>query len=240
MRTQSASFLVGDKLVAVDVGRIHYFTQDGTYLRSEVNNVYRHRPVCFLNENEFIAFPEGFFEAPDGKAEITRYNLMTKKTTVITPFTIFTGGTGEAGGLVGALIVPGLTPLMTVGLGSDRIYYGMSDSYVIHISDLDGKVLDRFSLDRKKDKVSETDKRDYFDRHSGMPRQALDQIIKTTPNEKTYFSRIEEHGGLIYVFVPDIQRRNRQQIDIFSKRKISVPGRNNDRREFTDTKTPTP
>lgn len=215
-RDQSTFFLVGDKLVIVDVGRIHYFRVDGTYLHSVVNSLYGRRPVLFLGEHEFVAVPLGVFEVPGFKAQIKRINLESGQEMIIADFQIFGGGIGRAGKMVGSLIVPGLTPLMTVGYGNGRLYYGRSDTYKIQVTDLSGKLLNTFSLDRKKKKVSEDVKKKYFGRYSSMSKQALDQIITTTPNETTFFCRIETHRGLLFVFVPDISRRNRQMIDIFS------------------------
>jgi hypothetical protein len=215
-RDQNSLFLVDDKLLIVDVGRIHYFRLDGTYLHSVVNSRYSRRPVIFLNEYEFLAVPLGVFEAPDFKARIKRINLESGQETVIANFDIFEGGIGRAGKMVGSLIVPGLTPLMTVGYGNGRLYYGRSDNYKIQVTDLSGKLLNTFSLDRKRKKVSEDIKKKYFGRYSSMSKQALDQIIATTPNETTFFCRIETHQGLIYVFVPDISRHNKLKIDIFS------------------------
>jgi len=215
-RDQSSFFLVEDKLLIVDVGRIHYFRLDGTYLHSVVNSLYSRRPVMFLNEHEFVAVPLGVFEVTDFKAQIKRISLESGQETVIANFEIFEGGIGRAGKMVGSLIVPGLTPLMTVGYGNGRLYYGRSDSYKIQVTDLSGKLLNTFSLDRKKTKVADDVKKKYFGRYSSMSNQALDQIIATTPNEATFFCRIETHQGFIYVFVPDISRHNRLKIDIFS------------------------
>lgn len=215
-RDQSSFFIVEDKLLIVDVGRIHYFRLDGTYLHSVVNSLYSRRPVYFLNEHEFIAVPLGVFEAPDFKAQIKRINLESGQETVIADFEIFQGGIGRAGKMVGSLIIPGLTPLMTVGYGNRQLYFGRSDIYKIQVTDLKGKLLNTFSVDRKKQKVREDIKKKYFGRYSSMRKQALDQIIETTPNEATFFSRIETYMGLIYVFIPDIARHNQQKIDIFS------------------------
>jgi hypothetical protein len=215
-RDQSSSFLVEDKLLIVDVGRIHYFRLDGTYLRSVVNSLYSRRPVFFLNEHEFLAVPLGVFEAPDFKAQIKRIDLQSGQETIIADFEIFEGGIGRAGKMVGSLIIPGLTPLMTVGCGNERLYFGRSDSYKIQVTDLNGKLLNTFSLDRGKKRVPEDIKKKYFRRYSSMRKQALDQIIATTPDEATFFCRIETHKGLIYVFIPDITRHNRQKIDLFS------------------------
>ena len=215
-RSQDSSFLVGDKLLIVDVGRIHYFRLDGTYLHSVVNSLYSRRPVFFLNEHEFVAVPLGVFEAPDFTAQIKRIDLQSGQETIIADFEIFEGGIGRAGKMVGSLIVPGLTPLMTVGYRDGRLYFGRSDSYKIQVTNLSGKLIDTFSLDRGKKRVPDDIKKKYFGRYSSMSKQALDQIIATTPNETTFFSRIEIHKGLIYVFIPDVARHNRQNIDIFS------------------------
>jgi hypothetical protein len=215
-REQSSFFIVDDKILIVDVGRIHYFRLDGTYLHSIVNSLYSRRPVLFLNEHEFVAVPLGVFEVPGFKAQIKRFNLESEQETVIADFEIFKGGIGRKGKLVGSLIVPGLTPLMTVGYGNGSLYYGRSDTYKIQITDLSGKLLNTFSLGRKKKKVPEDVKKKNFGRYARMSKQALDQIISTTPNEATFFCRIEIHQGLIYVFVPDVSRHNRLKIDIFS------------------------
>ena len=119
-RDQSSVFLAGDKLLIVDVGRIHYFRLDGSYLHSVVNSLYSRRPVLFLNEHEFVAVPLGVFEVSDFKAQIMRINLESGEEKSIAHFEIFEGGIGRAGKLVGSLIVPGLTPLMTVGYGNGR------------------------------------------------------------------------------------------------------------------------
>jgi hypothetical protein len=215
-RDQSSLFLVEDKLLIVDVGRIHYFRLDGTYLHSVINSLYSRRPVLFLSEHEFISVPLGVFEVPDSKAQIKRINLESGQETIIARFEIFKGGIGRAGKMVGSLIVPGLTPLMTVGYGNGRLYYGRSDIYKIQVADLNGKLLNTFSLKRGRKRVTEDVKKKYFGRYSSMSKQALDQIIATTPNETTFFCRIETHKGLIYVFIPDISRRNRLKIDMFS------------------------
>jgi hypothetical protein len=41
-------------------------------------------------------------------------------------------------------------------------------------------------------------------------------LAKQLPNEETYFSLIEEHNGLIYLYAWKFFMKNTQQIDIFS------------------------
>lgn len=216
IRQQRDLFLVGSQIYIVDTGMIHFFSKSGDYIESKRNLSYLIRPVFFLNKEEFISCPFGIFEAPDGLGKVSRVNLNTKAEKVITEFRIFEGGMAKSGKLVGSFIMVGLTPLITVGYGNNRIYYGMSDSYVIHISDMNGHVLDSFSLERKRRRISDEVKRRSFEEFTRISRHTREQFIKTTPNNCTFFSRIEVHSELIYVFVPDILRQNKQKIDIFS------------------------
>jgi hypothetical protein len=216
VRLQRDLFVVDNRIYVVDTGMIHFFTKNGDYIESKRNQSYRFRPVIFLNKEEFIACPFGIFEAPEGLGKVSQVNLNTREEKVITEFRIFEGGTAKSGNLVGSFIMVGLTPLMTVGYGNNRIYYGMSDSYVIHISNMNGHVLDSFSLKRKRRRISDEVKRMSFEEFGRISRHTREQFIKTTPNDCTFFCRIEVHSELIYVFVPDIPRQNKQRIDIFS------------------------
>lgn len=216
VQDQKSFFLVGQKVVVVDTAKLHYFSKDGDYLRSESNYYYRRRPALFIDENRFIAAPIGIFEAFEGKGQIVIVDLESGQEKVIHDFLIFSGGKARVGRMVGSLIVEGLTPLMTIGYSDGRIYYGMSDGYSIQISDLNGKRLGKFSLQRKKRKVSAEEKATRFEEYPQMSSQARRQIMETTPDEVTSFTRIESHQGLIYVFEPEVNRRNFQAIDIFS------------------------
>jgi hypothetical protein len=216
IQDQKSFFLVGQTVIAVDTTKLHYFTKDGDYLKSESNYYYRRRPVIFLDERRFIAAPIGIFEAFEGKGKIVVFDLESGRETVVHEFLIFSGGTARVGKLVGSLIVEGLTPLMTIGHFEDRIYYGMSDSYAIHITDISGKRLGKFSLLREKRSVSPKEKALRFEDYPQMSSQARRQIMDTTPDEVTSFTRIESHQDLIYVFKPEINQRNFQAIDIFS------------------------
>jgi hypothetical protein len=217
VRQQRDLFVVDSRIYVVDTGMIHFFSEGGNYLESKRNQSYRFRPVIFLNKEEFLACPFGIFEAPNGLGKVSRVNLINGSEKVITEFRIFEGGSARSGNLVGSFIMVGLTPQMTVGYGNNRIYYGMNDTYIIHISDMNGHVLDSFSLKRKRMRISDEVKRKSFEEYSRIARNTREQFIKTTPNDCTFFCRIEVHSELIYVFVPDIPRQNKQRIDIFSR-----------------------
>ncbi len=216
IQDQKSFFLAGQKIVVVDTAKLHYFSRDGDFVKSENNYYYRRRPALFIDEHRFIAAPIGIFEAFEGKGKIVVIDLESGQETVIHDFLIFGGGTARVGRMIGSLIIEGLTPLMTIGYFDGRIYYGMSDNYAIHMADLNGKGLGKFSLRRDKRKVSAKEKAQRFEDYPQMSREARQQIMETTPDEMTSFARIEPHRGLIYVFEPEVIRRNFQAIDIFS------------------------
>lgn len=216
VQDQKSIFLVGQTLIVVDTAKLHYFSRDGEYIKSESNYYYRRRPALFIDAHRFVAAPIGIFEAFEGKGKIIVVDLDSGRETVIHEFLIFSGGTARVGRMVGSLIVEGLTPLMTIGYSDGRIYYGMSDSYSIQITDLNGKSLGKFSLRRDKRRVSSEEKALRFEDYPQTSRQARRQIMETTPDEATFFCRIESHQGLIFFFEPEVIRRNLQAIDIFS------------------------
>jgi len=215
---QAPTFLAGDKVIIQDTGRIHYFTREGKYVRSVLNNHQTHRPIIFLNEKEFLSAPRTLLDVPDGKARIRKINLETGEEKVITEFSLFEGGVVQEENIQAAVISNALTPMMIIGLHDSRLYFGMNDKYQVHIAGMDGKVKGTFSLKRKKSKVSNEEKQEKLMRRAKgrAPKELLITLAKRLPNEETYFNRIESHSGLIYLFRSHHSEQNTQQIDIFT------------------------
>lgn len=209
-------FFVDDKVIILDMGRIHYFSREGEYLKTVRKDC---EPHAFIDENRLIDAPLSAVFLPDGKGKITLCDLRSGKDTVISEFSAFEGGVARSSGMVMDVIVPVFSPLMTVGYSGNLLYWGMSDRYMINVTDLEGRVITSFSVDRKKTRVSKRDKRDFF-KTDRMPANMLKQIMDSMPDEVTSFCRIEVHNKLIFVFVPEIDLENKtlriRQIDIFS------------------------
>jgi hypothetical protein len=224
VRTHFQAYLVDDTgtFIIADFDRLHYFKTDGTFVKTATNTFFRRRPVFFINDDEFIASPLNVFRRPDKKGAIRKVNLKTGTDTLISEFHIFTGGSiNRQGGPARLIVIVGLSPMMTVGRGTGKIYYGVSDAYKINAADLEGKSLFAFSVDRKNKIISTEEKKELFAGIKNMPENERQQLIKNFPDEPTHFYHIEEINGLVYVFVPDPLRRfeghqQPKQIDIFS------------------------
>ena len=209
-------FLAGNKVIIPDVGRIHYFTKEGEYLTTVKKDC---EPHAFPDEHRLIDAPLSAVFLPEGKGTISLCDLQSGKDTVISEFSAFEGGIARSGETVVDIVVPLFSPLMTIGFGGDRLYWGLSDRYMIRVTDLDGKKLTSFSVDRKKTRVSARDKREYF-KSGNMPAELLKQIVDSLPDEVTCFHRIEVHDKVVFVYIPEIDLDNKalrtKQIDIFS------------------------
>jgi hypothetical protein len=216
---QGRTFLVGDKVIIEGGNGLHYFTKEGDYLRTMRREGSFFPPHLFLNEEELIAAPLTGIHTPKGDGKILLQNLTQGSEKVLADFSSFRGGVGQSGEQTFDIIVIGLSPLLTIGRDGQRIYWGMSDSYRIHVTDLDGNRIDSFSVDRKPTRISKRMKREYFKRQD-LPSDALNQIIDSFSGSLSHFHRIESHNGFVFVFVPEldveVQRGRIRQIDIFS------------------------
>jgi hypothetical protein len=209
-------FFADGKVIIPDMGRIHYFTSKGEYLTTVRKDC---EPRAFVDEHRMIDAPLSPVHLPEGKGKISLCDLRSGKDSVIAGFSAFEGGVARSGEATVDIIVPLFSPLMTIGYSGGRLYWGMSDRYVIHVTDLGGKDITSFSVDRKNTAVSTRDKRAFFNK-GNMPADMLEQIVDGLPDEVTCFHRIEVHNKLVFVFIPDIDLENKslrtRQIDIFS------------------------
>jgi hypothetical protein len=219
VKNAAGMFFVNGNVIIIDIDKIHYFTAGGKYLNSIHNNLFARRPACFLNQDEFISITQIPASRPGGKGKILKYNLKTQKETLLREFTFYKGGIVDTDAGTFVMIVESLTPAMILGYddgtasGKKGIYSGMNHTYELDAADLNGKILNTLSLDRKKTKISRDDK---LERWKNRPKDRQEMIIKSTPNELNYFIRLEVHNGLIYTYISDLNRANRQKIDIFS------------------------
>ncbi len=211
MRWHLNTFFTGDKMVTADMDRLHFFTKDGEYLKSEVSMFGLAEPLFFLDENEFISGTVSRFM--DGKGEITRVNLKTGKKKTVKEFDAVKKSKRRGP----TLSLIGLSPMVVTAYDHEngKIYYGISNSYVIHSIDMDGNLLDTFSLERERKTISMEAK--IKEIKIMDPSGPVKDIAKHLPDKLVHFHRMQVENGLIYVFTGNfgIHWEN-QQIDIFS------------------------
>jgi hypothetical protein len=216
---QERTHLISGKLAIVGRNGIHYFSRDGEYLKTTGLEKVRQPPQIILSEDEFIAFPMTAVGSPDGSGEILYCRLDREEERKIADFSLTQAGIGQSDDNVVDIVAIGLSPLLTAAYDHGRLYWGVSHTYEIHISDLEGRTIGGFSIDRKSRKVSSSFKKKYFTGMS-IPPEMVASIAKSFSNKLTYFHQIEVHEGLVYVFVPELDldqgTARIAQIDIFS------------------------
>jgi hypothetical protein len=210
-------FLAKDKFIVADMSKIHYFTLNGEFIRSVRNSYFARRPSQFIDENRFITAPVDMGRSKSAESEIKLYDLKNNDEKILAKFSLFKGGTASSGGNRVVMMVRGLTPMITIAYGGDKLFYGMNDKYTINIADLDGKTGSSFSLKREPRKLSNAEIRKQFADDGGRtPKEMLESVIKSMPDTQTFFDKISVHNGLVYVFLSDLNRQNIQKVDIFS------------------------
>ncbi len=208
-------FLYKDKIIISDSGKIHYFTKDGNYIRSAANTSMKRMPLFFLDEKEFVFAPVFRKDMPGGKGQLGKYNLETAKETVISGFSLANGGKDEG---MPEIVMGAITPLMVLGYDGNKFYFGMSDTYTISVADPKGNKIETFSLDRAKVNIRAKEKKAFFSQWNDPP-ELVNKWIKTTPDEFTFFSNIEVHHGLIYIYKTfnNLNGQSKsQEMDLFS------------------------
>lgn len=210
-------FVAGDKVVVGSPDKLHFFSEQGSFLKSIPNNLFERFPIIFVNEDEFLFTPQKMGQPQGEKVKVVSLDLRSNQTGEFDEFSVSTEGRTGSGGP--PVVVLGLTPQVKIGLdpGAERFYYGRSDDYTIHVSDSKGKRLFSFGLDRERKRVTDEEKRNHLAK-SSIPKDRIDALIPALPSELTHFMRIQVVDGLIFVY--STQNLERQQdkiaIDIFS------------------------
>jgi hypothetical protein len=211
-------FPAGDKIVLAAPDKLHFFTQDGAFIRAVDNDLMVRFPLRFINDNEFIYAPP-FPRSPVHQKKLAVVDLSSGRERTLTDF--------SESGVEGAphpdappapmMMIFGLTPQVQVDDDGTTLFFGRSDAYTIYAADHSGNIRSSFSLDRKKAVASPESKRDHL-AESRLPKDAVERILTQLPDEMTYFSRIQAINGLICVFaVATLERETAAQaIDIYS------------------------
>ena len=203
------------KLIVTGGDRIYYFAKDGTYLESRLKDGFMRRPAWFLDAGTMISSPLTLIHSEDNRGRIAKYSLETKEEQVLAEIEMYGDNVIREGEQIFDFMLPPLTPIIVVGCGGGRIYYGISDDYTIHSVDLEGDNRSSFSLKRKKVKIAKKQKEKAIPK-GGVPDSVWRKMVGSLPDEIVAFTRIEVHNGLIYVYNPSFPRKNGQFIDIFS------------------------
>jgi hypothetical protein len=221
-------FLVGDYLVVSDMGKVHYFGLDGKFKKSvPTTSTIGLAPLLFIDENRLVK--TRFAPALSAASEALEIFNPAAKTSIYLEGEPVPDDKKQSnrGVMVRISIGSGEVerkPDFVVGKFGDKILWGKNDTYLIKACDFSGKEHFAFSVEgRKLKKITQKYKEQTVARMTirtrggPSPEQIKKRMIKSIPDQSTYFSRVEAgNNGLIYVYVSDAVRENGQEIDIFS------------------------
>ncbi|MCP4153692.1 MAG: 6-bladed beta-propeller [bacterium] len=212
-------FYTGGYLVIPDKPKIHYFSTTGKYLKSAVipNEVH---PRIFIDENTFISYPRINYKAQKGESKAIVYNIADKSRKLLLEFSTYkkavvrkTSGRSSTSYSFSSSY---LTPLLRVDYHDNKFYRAWSNHYKIQVTDIEGKELLCFSLDRKKREVPGDFKKKLLE-NIDFPDHVKKTILKGFPD---YFNFVDgfhiDDQGLITVFATTPVLKNVLRMDIFS------------------------
>lgn len=220
-------FLLGDKVVVSDMGKIHYFALDGKYIKSvPTSSMIGIAPLLFIDENRLVKTRLGR-DIMAGPEALEMFNLTGNTTLYLDGKPVPPGEKANRG--VRMIIRVGTEAsergiAYVTGKISGKLFWGKSDTYLIKACDFSGKEEFAFAVEgRKLKKITQKYKEESVARinirtsGSRSVEEIKKRMIGRIPDYSTYFSRISAGpGGLIYVYISDAMRLNGQEIDIFS------------------------
>ncbi len=222
-------YLLKDRLIAYDMGKIHHLNFNGKLIKSvPANSTIGIAPNLFIDENRLVKVRRSFGRGVGGfrLEALEVFNSATGKTVYLdgaAPDAEMKGRGGTVMMLnIGANVRERRHSYITALYGK-YVAWGMNDSYLIHLSDFSGNIKISFSVEgREKLPISRASKERLVSRMkvqvSGMSQAELKKrLIKSIPDHCTYFSQItSDKNQMIYVYTSDVALENGQNIDIFS------------------------
>jgi hypothetical protein len=208
-------FPAGDYVAVCAPDKIHFFTEQGQFVKAVENNLFVRFPLAFKDENEFWVAPGALGDSPGDSAVVTRIDLSSGEETTVHKFALSDEERKPSGGAV----VVGLTPQIKMGYDphSDRIYFGKNSDTTIYRLAVEGGEVSSFSFAGTRHPVSESDKRAHFAKFN-IPEEQMASLIKALPDRMAYYNRIQVIEGLIYLLgsagFGDPQRG--QNVNVFS------------------------
>lgn len=208
-------FPAGDHVVICAPDKLHFFTQQGDFVKAVPNNLFVRFPLAFNGGTEFWVGPGALGDSPGGIAVVTHIDLASGSETIVHEFALSDAEKRPSGGAV----VVGLTPQLKMGLDteSSRIYYGKNSDTLIYWRTLDGSDSGSFALTGISRPVTEVQKRDHFTKR-GVPAERVDALVQMLPDRMTYYNRIQVIDGLVYLLSAESfgGPEDAQAVDVYS------------------------
>lgn len=210
-------FITDDHIILHETNscRIHYFLHDGTFKETKriLNPKYSTALKTFVTPHRFLFF----------KDFLGIYNLATdeiKKIAEMPPDKPLSVSTENEGNITLHNSDIATATICTQFEGK-KVFYGRNDQYRITGTDLETKKTIPFSLTQRKGrKILETTKKKIFESYP-LNKKLIKLLIEKCPDRTNFFNRIViNKKGLIYVFIPDWEKKKSFEIDIFSPKGV--------------------
>lgn len=198
VRRQSFWFNLGGRIIIPDMGRVQEYDEQGNWLESRKVSPMP-PPRGFLDRDHMVMVPRTVFEIGGGKGQFSVVDLKTAQARDLFELSdLFDGGYARMGDDVVDMLVPGLTPMVEVGIGPGFMVYGLSSRYQLMIVDSKGHELRRFGLDRQRAPISHARIAEHLT-SVDLPAEKAMEMAKTFEEKLVFFDDILIMGNQIWV-----------------------------------------
>ena len=209
IKRQRNIFSVSGDFIASDGYKIHYFSKTGSYLKSIPLKRSFGSPAMFINNDQYISYKN------DKKFKVNWVDLIKmEKRTVVEESAAKEDVNLAEGKFRISIVIPPITPRTFFAFDPETklSYFGRNDNYMIKVMNFKGKIINTFSVDRKKMPVTKKMKKK-INKEMHMSKK----MWKKIPHELTYFNNIKVINNHLYIFNTNFEEYyEKQQIDIFS------------------------
>jgi len=215
-------FVVENRVVLVEPGRIHFFSLAGESVRT-VPIPARLRPRAFVTTDVFLSAPETGPEPGTTEVKLVLYRIPQDRETVLTTYRPYVKSQvthRDAGDrTTWPAVIGDITPLMLVAYRRGKVFFGMSDRYRVQVVDLKGTTLFAFSVkDRVAQPIAAAFKSELI-RRIGVdrPRETMERMAAGLPEQASFFSDIHvDRRGWVLLAVSEPARLSSVVFDVFS------------------------
>lgn len=205
-------FLEGEHIKIADQGKIHYYWITGKFIKDIPYPGYL-RPRALLGTKWLIGGP---YVADNREQKLILYDFQTKNKHLILNYDTFqvADNTPKKSR---PIVADGITPMMQVAAGNQRIYYGINSRYEIYVLNLANHTVRSFGIQgRTKEKVSESFINWLKSLWKDYPAERVKYYLDALPDYTCYFDRIfVDRRGFVYVFMVNLDEDHQRVCDIF-------------------------
>jgi len=212
-------FVTDQKIIMVDINKIIFFDLVGNFIEEKRIVLMNNPPIFFLDSSTYLHYPYLLMGKDDIKGKgILRRKLGEDKDILFAPLQYKPYGTATVKGSPVIMALNGIFPTISVNGKGERIVYGRGECYQLWVTDLAGKELFTFGIERNPIRISREEiKNELIKEGRGfLSTEAIEALSSSYPDHYSFYQKafmLNNGSILIWANTPDSM--GTIQLDLF-------------------------